>query len=93
MGLETKVRNDKSDFIADDMTITEREAGKRLKEEAWYKEEQGEGQGTNQGRSNKPPLREVLNRNPASDEAKESDQPHSPVLEYAIEIPKTIQPA
>ena len=92
-GLEPKYRNDKSDFIADDTTITEQEAGKSLKEEAWYEEEQGEGQGTNQGGSNEPPSREVLNRNPASDEAKESDQPHSPVLEYVIKIPETIQPA
>ena len=91
-GLETLVRNDKFGFIADDTTIAETKAGERLKGEEWCEDEQGDGQDTNQGGSNEPPSREVLNHSPAPDEAKESDQPHSPVLEYRIEIQKTNQP-
>ena len=91
-GLETLVWNDEFGFIADDTTIVEMKAGERLKGEEWCEDEQGDGQGTNQGGSKEPPSREVLNHSPAPDEAKESDQPHSPVLEHRIEIQKTNQP-
>jgi hypothetical protein len=54
-------------------------------------DEQGEKQGTNQGGSSMPPLREVLNCNPPPEEAKMSDDSHNAVLEYVIDIPGDVQ--
>jgi len=96
-GSGTLVWNDKFNFIADNTEIseweTDKEACEQVQRVEWCEEEQGEGQGTNQGGSSKPSLREVLNHSSTSEEAKESDQPHGAALEYVIDMPKTIQPA
>lgn len=57
------------------------------------KKEQEEEHSTNQGGDVAPPSREVLNYDLASMEAKESDEFHSEVVKYVIDIAKDLQSA
>jgi len=97
---DSLVRNDESRFLTGfyDMWIedTDEDIMAMAEGVSWVEnnvpdDEQGERQGTNLGGNNAPPLREVLNHNPASEEAKVSDSSHSTVLEYMIDIPGDVQ--
>ena len=94
---ELPVQNDKHRFIADCIDITTREVdedatrtGRNIMEkEEHYAEERlekdeeqpGEERGTNQGGGDMPPLREVPSHEFMLEEAKETDDPHTAVVE------------
>ena len=65
--------------------------GERIQAETRDAEKHGERQGTNQWGDVAPPPREVLNHNFASVEATESDELHSAVLEYVIDVSEDLR--
>ena len=98
--INSSVRNDESGFITglDDAPAEETDEDVRGMVEDISQidddvpgDEQMERQGTNQGGGSTPPSREVLNHSPAPEEVKVSDEAHSAVLEYMIDIPEDVQ--
>ena len=95
--MEEHVLQVKESAMAEENGVTKRNMLEMASEKAWMLEysekEQEKVQGTNQGGDVAPPSREVLNYEPASIEAKESDKFHSEVVEYVIDITEDIQSA
>ena len=93
---EEDVVQKKESDMAEENEIVERDtfgmASKGEQRSACSKKEQEE-EGTNQGGDVAPPSREVLSYEPTSMEAKESDEFHSEVAEYVIDIAKDLQSA